>query len=297
MAPLKHCQAPICVVPCDRVKHDSASLLCRCRERVEGRRCQIADHGGANGAGDDARGADLGGLVDGRSSDQRLIGGLELGTERRARKRHALAGPAEIEPRPTVAVYELVNVSQPNSRHPLGFQSSVPFVCARHFRSRLSRLTQLMTDHHDLPSSWIDLDTGLEISGPSKRLHSLGLPVHIREETWQGGLGSVLALILNTQPVPTMFFALGERGKPAERVADEAVAQVMHFQEAETLAMDEHSADQILLPLATAEGPSQFPVSTITSHLLTNAAVIRQFVEREIQIDGSEGEPGFVRIG
>ena len=130
-----------------------------------------------------------------------------------------------------------------------------------------------------------------------KRLHSLGLPVHIREETWQGGLGSVLALILNTQPVPTMFFALGERGKPAERVADEAVAQVMHFQEAETLAMDEHSADQILLPLATAEGSSQFPVSTITSHLLTNAAVIRQFVEREIQIEGNEGEPGLVRMG
>jgi RNA 3'-terminal phosphate cyclase (ATP) len=131
----------------------------------------------------------------------------------------------------------------------------------------------------------------------SKRLHSLGLPVHISEETWQGGLGAVLALILNTQPVATMFFALGERGKPAERVADEAVARVVRFQEAETPAMDEHSADQVLLPLAMAEGPSQFPVSTITSHLLTNAAVIGQFVEREIEIEGSEGKPGLVRIG
>jgi RNA 3'-terminal phosphate cyclase (ATP) len=130
-----------------------------------------------------------------------------------------------------------------------------------------------------------------------KRLHGLGLPIHLTEETWQGGPGSVLALILNTQPVPTMFFALGERGKLAERVADEAVAQAVRFHEAETAAMDEHSADQILLPLALTVGHSTFGVTTVTSHLLTNAAVIRQFVEREIHVEGSEGEPGRVRIG
>lgn len=130
----------------------------------------------------------------------------------------------------------------------------------------------------------------------SKRLHSLRLPVQITEESWQGGPGSVLALVLNTLPAPTMFFALGERGKPAERVADEAVAQVVRFHEDQSAAMDEHSADQIILPLAMAEGPSSFPVATVTSHLLTNAAVIRQFVEREIQIEGEEGKPGLVRI-
>jgi RNA 3'-terminal phosphate cyclase (ATP) len=129
-----------------------------------------------------------------------------------------------------------------------------------------------------------------------KRLQGLGVPVHLTEESWQGGPGSVLALILNTQPVPTMFFALGERGKPAERVADDAVAQVVRFHEAQTTAMDEHSGDQILLPLAMAEGPSTFAVTNVTSHLLTNAAVIRQFVEREIQIEGQEGEAGFVKI-
>lgn len=129
-----------------------------------------------------------------------------------------------------------------------------------------------------------------------KRLHVLGLPVHLNEEIWQGGLGSVLTLLLNTQPVPTMFFALGERGKPAERVADEAVAQVVRFHEAETNAMDEHSGDQILLPLALAEGPSTIGVATVTSHLLTNAAVIRRFVEREIHIEGQEGEAGMIRI-
>jgi RNA 3'-terminal phosphate cyclase (ATP) len=130
----------------------------------------------------------------------------------------------------------------------------------------------------------------------SKRLRDLGLRVNIEEKTWPGGPGTVLALVLNTSPVPTLFFALGERGKPAERVADEAVAQVIHFHKADP-AIDSHSADQILLPLSLAKDASLFPVTEVTSHLLTNAAVIQRFVERDIRVDGDEGKPGIVRIG
>ena len=132
----------------------------------------------------------------------------------------------------------------------------------------------------------------------AKRLQkTLRLPVQIAEETWPGGPGSVLALTLDTRPVPTLFFALGERGKPAERVADEAVAQVVRFHESAQPGIDEHSADQLVLPLSLAEGASAFPVAEISSHLQTNMAVIRHFVERDIIIEGSEGGPGVVRIG
>jgi RNA 3'-terminal phosphate cyclase len=34
----------------------------------------------------------------------------------------------------------------------------------------------------------------------------------------------------------------------------------------------------------------------VTHHLLTNAQVIRRFLEREIAIEGSLGEPGRVEI-
>jgi RNA 3'-phosphate cyclase len=130
-----------------------------------------------------------------------------------------------------------------------------------------------------------------------KRLKKeLRLHAHIEEETWPGGPGSVLALIANTRPVPSLFFGLGERGKPAERVADEAVAQVVRFQETSPAGIDEHSADQLLLPLALAEGPSTFPVAVISSHLVTNVSVIRQFVDRAIVVEGTEGKPGRVRI-
>ncbi len=128
------------------------------------------------------------------------------------------------------------------------------------------------------------------------RLEESGLPITIEEVSWEGGPGTVLAVTLDTAPVPTLFFGLGARGKPAERVADEAVEQVLAYQTSPKGAVDPHSADQLLLPLALAEGPSAYPVSEVTLHLTTNAAVIRQFVDREVVCEGELGQPGFVRV-
>jgi RNA 3'-phosphate cyclase len=128
------------------------------------------------------------------------------------------------------------------------------------------------------------------------RLRDLGLAVESRRETWDGGPGCMLGVELPTDPAPTFLFALGERGKPAEAVADEAVAQVEAFLSAQPLGVDEHSADQMLLPLALAEGASQFRVASLSSHLLTNADIIGHFLERKIACEGEEGEPGIVTI-
>jgi RNA 3'-terminal phosphate cyclase (ATP) len=128
------------------------------------------------------------------------------------------------------------------------------------------------------------------------RLKQAGLPAEIVEETWPGGPGTVLAVELPTTPVPSLYCALGERGKPAERVADDAVDEALaHFRQAPT-AVDAHSADQMVLPLALAAGPSSFAVAQVTQHLLTNLAVIRMFVERDMIVEGAEGQPGHVRI-
>jgi RNA 3'-terminal phosphate cyclase (ATP) len=128
------------------------------------------------------------------------------------------------------------------------------------------------------------------------RLEKTGLRVNFREETWPGGPGSVLAVVLETEPVPTLFFGLGARGKPAERVADEAVDQALAYISAAPFAVDAHSADQLVLPLALADGSSSFSVAAVTSHLLTNVAVIQQFLERDVICEGPEGGPGWVRI-
>jgi RNA 3'-phosphate cyclase len=129
------------------------------------------------------------------------------------------------------------------------------------------------------------------------RLRKRGLTVEVNEETWPGGPGTMLAIELDTEPSPTVFFALGERGKSAEAVADDAVAQAETFLDCDPPGIDEHSADQVLLPLALAQGPSRFRTARISSHLLTNAAVIQQFLPRRIECDADEGEPVYVQIG
>jgi RNA 3'-terminal phosphate cyclase (ATP) len=91
------------------------------------------------------------------------------------------------------------------------------------------------------------------------------------------------------------YSALGERGKPAEKVASEAVDKLLAFLETEAV-VDEHLADQLLLPLALAGGESHFTTPKVTNHLLTNAATIRKFLPVTIEIDGVHDLPGSVRI-
>ena len=87
------------------------------------------------------------------------------------------------------------------------------------------------------------------------------------------------------------FTALGARGKPAEQVADEAVEAYLAFQ-ARGVACDRHLADQILIYLALAQGPSRLTTEAVTAHLLTNAWVIEQFLGPTFQIKGALGERG-----
>jgi RNA 3'-terminal phosphate cyclase (ATP) len=128
------------------------------------------------------------------------------------------------------------------------------------------------------------------------RLRENGIQSEAHQETWDGGPGTVVAITLPTKPVPTLFAVPGQRGKPAERVADDAVAQVLAHVRAEPTGVDAHSADQLVLPLALSAETSEFPVADVTQHLLTNVAVIRRFVERDIMCEGAEGGPGLVRI-
>jgi RNA 3'-terminal phosphate cyclase (ATP) len=128
------------------------------------------------------------------------------------------------------------------------------------------------------------------------RLQEAGLKVDLREESWDGGPGTVLAIVLDSAPVPVLFFGLGARGKPAERVADEAVDQALSYWKSGPAGIDEHSADQLVLPLALADEGSEFRVARVSRHLLTNIEVIRNFLERELICEGKEVEAGVVRI-
>jgi RNA 3'-phosphate cyclase len=87
------------------------------------------------------------------------------------------------------------------------------------------------------------------------------------------------------------FSALGARGKPAEKVADEAAEEYFRFRSRQA-AIDRHLADQIVLYLPLAKGPSTIITEEITTHLLTNLWVIEQFLGPMFEVEGVLGEAG-----
>ena len=134
----------------------------------------------------------------------------------------------------------------------------------------------------------------------SERLKREGVESDIRIEAWESrnrfvSPGTVAAAMFPQAPVPPLFFAIGERGKPAEVVADNAADEAIRFR-ASRCPVDPHSADQVILPLAFAKGPSEFRTSEVTRHLTTHVAILKLFLNRDITIEGNEGEPGTVRI-
>ncbi|MBI3360786.1 MAG: RNA 3'-phosphate cyclase [Chloroflexi bacterium] len=92
------------------------------------------------------------------------------------------------------------------------------------------------------------------------------------------------------------FSSLGEKGKPSERVAEEACLDFLAFRGHADAAVDMRLADQLLLPLALADGVSECTTCRVTQHLLTNAHIIRQFIDARIEIAGEEGAPGHVTV-
>jgi RNA 3'-terminal phosphate cyclase (ATP) len=97
------------------------------------------------------------------------------------------------------------------------------------------------------------------------------------------------------QHTQVCYTALGERGKRAERVAEEACGAFLAFLHTEA-TVDEYLADQLVLPLALARGPSRFRTPRITSHLLTNIATIRKFLAVEVRLSGVLGSQGDVDV-
>lgn len=131
-------------------------------------------------------------------------------------------------------------------------------------------------------------------------LRQRGLDADIELVSWTGrGQGAALALSAEFEdeivPPPT-FVALGARGKPAETVADEAVLELLDHLD-HPGSVDLHSADQILLPLALADGPSAYSVTHLTEHLRTNVRTLRAFLDRDIRLEEpSDTHPARVLI-
>lgn len=128
-----------------------------------------------------------------------------------------------------------------------------------------------------------------------RRLEGLGRVEIETAEIEARSPGTFLALLAEFEHGRGCFFGLGRKGKPAERVADEAANALLSFLKTDG-AVDQYLADQLLVPLAFARGESRFRTAAVTRHLLTNAAVIEAFLPGSIAIEGALGASGTVRI-
>jgi RNA 3'-terminal phosphate cyclase (ATP) len=127
-------------------------------------------------------------------------------------------------------------------------------------------------------------------------LHPLGVPLQIAPQVVEAACaGCGLFLTAEYEKIRCGFSTLGVRGKPAEEVAEEAVAALLAHQRSDA-ALDVHLADQIIVPLALAGGRSQFSVERISRHLTTNTWVIERFGLARIHLELMASGTGFVTI-
>ncbi|MGB2841428.1 MAG: RNA 3'-terminal phosphate cyclase [Halobacteriota archaeon] len=89
--------------------------------------------------------------------------------------------------------------------------------------------------------------------------------------------------------------ALGERGKRAELVGEEAARNVI--KELESVStVDVHLADHLIPYIALAEGESEIKVREVTKHLETNVYVTKKFLDVEFVIEKEETKEGVVFV-
>lgn len=76
-------------------------------------------------------------------------------------------------------------------------------------------------------------------------------------------------------------FVPGERKLTSEEVG-ELCAQMWKKNIASTASIDAYAADQLIVPMALAEGKSQITTTEITNHTRTNIQLVQKFTKRDI---------------
>ncbi|WP_333873986.1 RNA 3'-terminal phosphate cyclase [Methylobacter sp.] len=91
------------------------------------------------------------------------------------------------------------------------------------------------------------------------------------------------------------FSAQGKRGKPAEQVAEEACSALLYHYRSGA-ALEQHLADQLILPAALCRDESMLGIERISSHIVTNAWVVERFGLARIDIAPAADGTGVIKI-
>jgi RNA 3'-terminal phosphate cyclase (ATP) len=89
--------------------------------------------------------------------------------------------------------------------------------------------------------------------------------------------------------------SIGERGKPAERVGEEAANKLLLELESKA-PVDRHLGDILIPYMTVAEGRSEIFVSEITLHTITNIKVAEMVTDVKFDLQGELKKPGVIRV-
>ncbi len=120
-----------------------------------------------------------------------------------------------------------------------------------------------------------------------KFLEEAGVPTAIepqRVRSVSPGAGIFLVANYGQRPSRAGFSVIGKKGKPAEIVAEEAVEQMLAFHRCGAV-VEQHLADQLILPLALLGQPLELSVERVTQHTQTNLWVVEQFLGPVARVD------------
>lgn len=114
-------------------------------------------------------------------------------------------------------------------------------------------------------------------------------------ETPALGQGTFVFLKAESENSVSGFTSIGERGKRAEVVGEEAATSFLQYY-LSNAAFDSHLPDQIVLYLSLCQSESVLSASCITEHLMTNLWVIGLFHKYKYSIQGNLGKTGIIKI-
>ncbi|WGI17539.1 RNA 3'-terminal phosphate cyclase [Methanonatronarchaeum sp. AMET-Sl] len=129
-----------------------------------------------------------------------------------------------------------------------------------------------------------------QANSAEKQLKKLDIPIEIKVEQTTDVMGKGSGIVLwSTEGCRYGSSALGEPGKPAEKVGKEAGEKLIK-QIKEIGAVDKYSGDQIL-PIVGLSGGS-YTTTKLTTHTKTNAWLVNQFIgNKKIKIQENKNQP------
>lgn len=148
----------------------------------------------------------------------------------------------------------------------------------------------------NLPLSIAERQKSAALKKISSQLPGISCPVDIEAAASNtSGTGTFIFIKAESEHSITGFTSIGERGKKAEAVGEDAAKQFIDYYRSNE-ALDSYLPDQIVLYLSLCGEESTFTTCSITDHLMTNLQVIGLFHPFEWSLDGEKGGPGRVAI-